>query len=97
MKEWQEQFDTTADETCMDKWVFHLTADDAGRVTVRSVEITPSKNGCKGHPKTITALVRNLPLSLISPEALAETGCPRKLSCGMVLGRCQEQIRRNCS
>lgn len=92
MRQWTQEFATGDTDTCMNKWTFRLR-QDGGDVTIESVDVQRDRQGCEGHPKTIGALVRNVPLAAIDLEALANTTCPRGKSCGQVLGECIALIR----
>lgn len=93
MKQWTREFDTSRQETCMTRWTFHLRQSEGGVVPeIESLEIERAMQGCPGHPKTISALVRNRRIDQIDLKALEQTSCPRPHSCGQVLGHCVESL-----
>ena len=86
------EFDMSQEDTCMKRWVFNLK-QDSGEPVIESVEIERERQGCVGHPKTISALVRNVPVNALDVEALSQTQCARSTSCGMVLASCVSAIQ----
>jgi hypothetical protein len=86
-------FDFKGEKTCMKTWTFDIENGD-GELKVKDSKIDFSGQGCKGHPKTISALIRNRPLDTIDTEVLRGTGCFQPLSCGMNLGSCIDEIRK---
>jgi len=91
---WTVKFDTSNEDTCQDEWIFNLKKI-AGETIIESIEIVQSGKGCKGHPKTISALVRNIPINDLDLDALSNTNCIHDISCGMVLGSCVEEINNS--
>ena len=63
-----------------------------GDIIIESVEIISTGRGCHGHPKTISALVKNIPISSIDVDTLSIAECVHETSCGMVLADC---IKKN--
>ncbi|NER03360.1 MAG: TSCPD domain-containing protein [Okeania sp. SIO3C4] len=88
------QFDVSHEDTCMPNWTFEVEEIASDKI-IRNVAIQQVRRGCPGHPKTISALVKDRPLSTISTEDLAQATCIRGKSCGMVLGECISQIAQN--
>ena len=92
MKKWTREFDMENEDTCKKQWVFHLK--QAGQTAViESLDIAPARQGCPGHPKTIQALVRDMPVDKLDLDALQQTTCMRRKSCGMNLADCVAAIR----
>ena len=91
MNEKTIEFDKTGEDTCMKHWAFTLEVG-ADEAIIKSISIKPSGEGCVGHPKTIMALVRDVPAKSIDTERLAKTKCVRKTSCGMNLAACVKTI-----
>jgi|GEM_PF-4729344 len=85
------EFDMSNEDTCMKHWAFTLQENSDG-VTIQSIKIKPSPEGCVGHPKTIMALVRNTPIEAIDTDHLHAAKCIRTKSCGMNLASCVEAI-----
>ena len=87
------EFTFNGEDTCNRRWIFTLS-ESADGLVVSDLEITgePEPEGCVGHSKTITALVRGRPINSIGVGALAEATCVRSLSCGQVLARCLREI-----
>ena len=94
MKKWTVEFDTADNDTCTDYWTFHMKEEE-GRPIIESVKIDRDRQGCVGHPKTITALMKNIPVDALDVGALAETTCVREQSCGMNLGSFIQTIRES--
>ena len=92
MKTWTYEFDMDPKDTCKNNWIFHMKQDTDVPV-IDSVEIAPARQGCPGHPKTIEALVRNMPVEQLDLEALQGTTCLRVKSCGMNLADCVAAIK----
>lgn len=88
------EFDVSNEDTCMKTWIFDME-DEGSEQMIHNLDITYTHRGCMGHPKSISALVKNRPLSTIDTNLLAETTCARGKSCGMILGQCISQIRNN--
>jgi hypothetical protein len=86
-------------ETCKHEWVFTLS-DGVDGAVIESLEIKAhttdagKDRGCLGHPLSISALVRGLPVESIDVEALAQAGCARSVACGQALARCLLEIRQ---
>ena len=91
VKERVVEFDLSDQDTCMKHWTFTLEEHDDHTV-IKSVGIKPSAEGCVGHPKTIMALVRDIPVAALDTERLSRTKCVRTTSCGMNLAACVEAI-----
>jgi len=87
------EFDTRNEDTCMQNWTFKLNDWD-GSPVIEQLEIERASQGCPGHPKTISALVKNRTLESIDLDGLAETDCPRSISCGQMLGKCLANIKK---
>ena len=85
------EFDLSEQDTCMKHWTFSVE-EDGDQTIIKSVKIRPSAEGCVGHPKTIMALVRDMPVAAIDTERLSRTKCVRTTSCGMGLAACVEAI-----
>ena len=92
MKQWTLEFDLEKEDTCKQQWIFHLKQED-GVSVIETLEIAPARQGCPGHPKTIAALVRNMPVDRLDLEALQRTTCMRRKSCGMNLADCVSAIK----
>ena len=92
MKKWTVEFDLEKEDTCKKQWTFHMKQEN-GIPTIESLEIAPARQGCPGHPKTIEALVRNMPVDKIDSEALHQTTCIRQKSCGINLAECVSAIK----
>ena len=86
------EFDTRNEDTCMQSWTFKLS-DEGGSHVIDNLEIERASQGCPGHPKTISALVTNMSLDSIDVDALAQTDCPRSISCGQMLGKCIANLK----
>jgi len=50
--------------------------------------------GCKGHPKTIEALVKGRKIEELPIEDLIKTGCNNQSSCGQELAIAIERIKK---
>lgn len=85
------QFNMTDEDTCMRTWNFDLEEKN-GEIIILDSNIEFTKQGCNGHPKTISALIKERKASDIDLEALMDTTCFRKQSCGMTLAACVEAI-----
>ena len=87
------------DQTCKEEWLFTLSDGIDGAI-IESLEIKAhttdagKDRGCLGHPLSIAALVRGLPVASIDVEALAQSGCARSVACGQALARCLLEIRK---
>ncbi len=92
MKQWIKEFDTSAEDTCMNSWGFQMQQGDGAAPVIQSVEIGHARQGCPGHPQTISALAKNRAIDQIELDALAATDCPRSISCGQVFGQCVSAI-----
>lgn len=90
---WTEKFDMSNTDTCHAEWNFNLKKID-DEIIVESIDIINSNRGCQGHPKTITALVQNIPIDNLDLEALSKANCIHETSCGMVLAKCVENIKK---
>lgn len=88
------EFDVSNEDTCMKKWCFEIE-EEGEKEIIKNLNIEFKLRGCKGHPKTISALVKSRPLNTINTDLLAETTCARGKSCGMILGECVSQIRNH--
>lgn len=86
------EFDTRNEDTCMQKWTFKLNNWDGPHV-IEQLEIERTSQGCPGHPKTICALVKDRALDSIDLDGLAQTDCPRSISCGQMLGKCIANLK----
>ena len=84
MSERVVEFDLSDEDTCMKYWTFSLEEHD-DQTIIKSIKIKPSAEGCVGHPKTIMALVRDIPVAALDTERLSRTKCVRTTSCGMTL------------
>ena len=91
MNEKVVEFDLSNEDTCMKHWAFTLQENGQGPI-IKSIKIKPSPEGCVGHPKTIMALVKNIPISELDIERLSATKCVRTKSCGMNLASCATAI-----
>ena len=91
-KTWSVEFDLSDSDTCHDKWIFNLSKE-GNKINIHSVNIIQTEKGCQGHPKTIQALVKDIPLDNLDLQALSLTECKKEISCGMVLARCIESIK----
>lgn len=80
-------FEMEEEDTCMREWYFEVHKHESERRIVNS-SIIFSKQGCNGHPKTISALVEGRSIESINTHALMKTKCFRNQSCGMTLARC---------
>ncbi|MFC1887366.1 TSCPD domain-containing protein [Candidatus Cloacimonadota bacterium] len=78
----------------MKKWVFYMKQNDSGWI-IDNLDIIRTDRGCKGHPKTIIALIHNKPISFIDPELLEQATCSRETSCGMVLAKCLKALEKS--
>ena len=93
----QRVFTFSETSTCKIRWIFQLVDGPAGPV-IRDLEIRAfvkengKELGCRGHPKTIIALVRGRPLRDLDSEALALAACIKELSCGQALARCLREL-----
>jgi hypothetical protein len=85
------EFDLSDEDTCMKHWAFSLEEHD-DQTIIKSIKIKPTVEGCVGHPKTIMALVRDMPVAALDTERLSRTKCVRTTSCGMNLATCVEAI-----
>lgn len=88
------EFDVSNEDTCMKTWVFDIEENGSEQM-IRNLDIKFTRQGCMGHPKSISALVKNRSVESIDTDLLAETTCARDKSCGMILGQCISQIRNN--
>lgn len=86
------EFDTRKEDTCMQNWTFNLSGDGSS-ANIKSLKIEKASQGCPGHPKTISALVKDRSLDSIDLDALAQTECPRSISCGQMLGKCIANLK----
>lgn len=91
MNERTVDFDLSEEDTCMKHWTFTVQGEGKECV-IQSVKIKPSPEGCVGHPKTIMALVRDMPVSTLDIDRLHSTKCVRSKSCGMNLASCVGSI-----
>ena len=89
---WTRKFDVSDKDTCHGEWNFHLKKID-GKVIIESIDIINSNRGCQGHPKTISALLQNIPIDNLDLDALSKADCIHETSCGMVLAECVENIK----
>lgn len=87
-------FEMDNEDTCMREWHFEVLKDESGKKIVDS-NIIYSKQGCNGHPKTISALIKGSNLGNINVEELRKTGCFRSESCGMTLAKCITELMTN--
>jgi hypothetical protein len=87
------EFTFSEEDTCKRTWIFKLL-ESADGLVVDDLEIVedPEPEGCKGHPKTIAALVRGRPVNSIDTEVLAEAACGRDVACGQLLAKCIQEI-----
>ena len=92
MKHWTKGFDTRAGDTCMDGWVFHLRKG-GGSLIIEQLEIEKAAQGCPGHPKTISALVKNRSLDSLDLDDLEQADCHRSISCGQMLAKCITNVK----
>ncbi|GAB7089716.1 TSCPD domain-containing protein [Marinifilum fragile] len=90
----QLKFDVSKEDTCMKTWVFDIEENGDEQI-ICNLDITFTRQGCMGHPKSISALVKNRSIESIDTDLLVETTCSRGKSCGMILGQCISQIRNN--
>lgn len=90
----QYQFKMTDEDTCMRTWTFDIEETD-GEQVVKDSFVEYTKQGCNGHPKTISALIKGRKVSEIDLNALKETTCFRSQSCGMSLAACLEALSTN--
>ncbi len=85
------------EKTCKTDWVFTLSTGFDGPV-IEDIQIKPhttnagNEKGCQGHPKTIAALLKGLPISSINVEALTQASCAREVACGQVLAQCLQDL-----
>lgn len=93
MKQWRQEFDTGGQDTCMNSWNFELQQASSSAPVITALEIGRANQGCPGHPKTISALVKGRAIDQIDIEVLAATDCQRSQSCGQVLGACVAEIK----
>lgn len=97
-KTFRRSFNFDEKDTCKDDWNF-LLSDGMDGLVIEELEITPhttadgGARGCNGHPMTIVALVRGLPVESIDIPALTQAGCSRNLACGQALARCLEELK----
>lgn len=88
-------FNLTDEDTCMKTWEFDLSITEEGSL-INELNIDYTGRGCKGHPKTISALLKNRELTSIDTKLLSEnTPCARSFSCGKALGHCIDDILKN--
>ena len=87
------KFDTRDEDTCMQSWTFSLS-ERHGSPIIDQLEIARTSQGCPGHPKTISALVKDRTLDSIDLNGLAETDCHRSLSCGQMLRECITKLKK---
>lgn len=92
IKKWTEKFDMSNTDTCHGEWNFNLKKIDDD-IIIESIDIVNSNRGCQGHPKTICALVQNIPIDNLNLEALLKAGCIHETSCGIVLAECVRKIK----
>lgn len=85
--------------TCFISWKFTLSEGRQGTV-IEDIEVIHSRRpngrrrGCKGHPKTILALIKGRPVRSIDTELLRDTPCPRPTSCGEALAGCLKKMSK---
>lgn len=91
-KRWTEKFNVSDKDTCHGEWNFNLKKIH-GSIIIESIEIINSNRGCQGHPKTISALVQNIPIENLDLDTLAKADCVHEASCGMVLAKCVEKLK----
>ena len=91
-KKWTKKFDMSDKDTCHGEWNFNLKKVN-GKTIIESIDIVNSNRGCQGHPKTISALIQNIPIDSINLAALSEADCIHETSCGMVLAECVNNIK----
>lgn len=84
-------FSGTEDDTCLKKWSFEIEKNDNKKI-INDIQIAFTNKGCKGHPQTISALVKGRALDDIDVEALLQTSCFRSQSCGKSLGLCIQKL-----
>jgi len=87
-------FEMDTEDTCMKEWYFGIEKDESGKKITNS-KIVYSKQGCNGHPKTISALIKGNNLESINVDELMKTDCFRSQSCGMTLGKCVTELLTN--
>jgi hypothetical protein len=87
------KFNYQGEDTCLSDWSINFSNDD--ELMIHSVEIAESPMGCKGHPKTIMALIKDIPYKNINIEGLKNATCPRGKSCGMILAKSLEKIHNS--
>ncbi len=70
-----------------------MLKQEDGVPVIERLEIAPARQGCPGHPKTIAALVSKMSVERLDLEALQQTTCMRRTSCGMNLADCISAIK----
>jgi hypothetical protein len=85
-------------DTCKQEWNFTLSEKKDGLI-IENLQVTPHLNGegnpqgCLGHPLSIIALIRGLPVESINIEALTKAGCARNVACGQALAKCLWKLK----
>lgn len=79
------------EDTCKSRFEFELVQEENG-LRIQRLSIS-GKQGCKGHPQTIAALVKGRRISSLPLEDLDCAACVRKVSCAQQLVRAIRQIK----
>ena len=84
-------------ETCKRRWRFELSSGPEGPVIERvEIEAHPKdsggEQGCKGHPKSLAALVRGRAVASLPTDELADAACGMRFSCGQALAKCLREL-----
>ena len=97
-KTFTRNFTFDSKDTCKSEWRFTLSDGDENGAVIEDLEIIPhttddgDPRGCWGHPATIIALLRGLPVSSIDVDALTTAVCARNIACGQALARCLKEL-----
>lgn len=81
-----------SEDTCKERFDFDLKEID-GELYIDNISIK-GETGCLGHPKTISALLKNRKISDLPMEVLDSCTCRRKFSCGQQLVKAIKQLNK---
>jgi len=82
--------------TCKQTWRFSISEKDGDKV-IEDLQIDEREieEGCMGHPKTLSILLKGRSTKSIDLKELEGTYCKKWVSCGQILGKCLEKINKN--
>ena len=76
-------------DTCKRRWCFTVVDGRFDRIEIEGEE------GCKGHPQTMSVLLKGMRVDAVDVEALAGQVCDRDVSCGQALAEAIRSLRED--